>query len=165
MFCIDILNHVFCLNWKHPQSWRLCIQRCWRWSLLKRRLELLQGAKRAAQNVRGEPKDEFRINWKRWITFKIDLRWLRCMKIQWNSSAVFSYVGCSMHIAWVCLMRCSHLFFISSFCVQCLYRHKPIHRGDGIGEFAVENIHATILASLACFFCKGETSDCTQSHQ
>ena len=31
----------------------LCIQRCWRWSLLKRRLELLQGAKRAAQNVRG----------------------------------------------------------------------------------------------------------------
>ncbi|CAK9059374.1 unnamed protein product [Durusdinium trenchii] len=31
----------------------LCIQRCWRWSLLKRRLELLQGAKRAAQRVRG----------------------------------------------------------------------------------------------------------------
>ena len=32
---------------------RLCIQRCWRWSLLKRRLELLQGAKRAAQRVKG----------------------------------------------------------------------------------------------------------------
>eukprot|EP00439_Symbiodinium_sp_Y106_P013557 s119_g1.t4 len=31
----------------------LCIQRCWRWSLLKRRLELLQGAARAAKSVRG----------------------------------------------------------------------------------------------------------------
>ncbi|CAJ1353300.1 unnamed protein product [Effrenium voratum] len=31
----------------------LCIQRCWRWSLLKRRLELLQGAARAARRVRG----------------------------------------------------------------------------------------------------------------
>ncbi|CAE8589936.1 unnamed protein product, partial [Polarella glacialis] len=31
----------------------LCIQRCWRWSILKRRLELLTGACRAAQAVRG----------------------------------------------------------------------------------------------------------------
>ena len=144
MFCIDILNHAFCVNWKHPQFWRLCIQRCWRWSLLKRRLELLQGAKRAAQNVRGEPKDEFRINWKRWITLTFDLR---CMKLQWNSSAVFSCVAGSTHIAWVCLMPYSHLFFISSLCVRCLYRHKPLHRGDGIGGFAcaVENIHPRFL--------------------